>query len=238
MLMNKWMEQKRWRVLQLRYSLQQQDNQELAAGQPEGRRARVHHVPASNHELPGNQTRDARRDSRGSARGARRCRPDRILSSRSTASTWWCLTRTPSTRSRSASTTRTHGEQPGSAHTRRFGGAAFDQTMEGVRLEAGGGGGGVRVIYLLLSSFPLKSRIRGGRTQVWVFTGGGSAVNRPPDDHFMIKAGWERGLEQVARRPAGTQTRWQITDFNEISSEMFTSLQKIARFVPETTNRM
>lgn len=53
-------------MLQLWYSFQQQDDQELTAGQPEGRRARVYHVPPSDHELPGKETCDTCRDSGGS----------------------------------------------------------------------------------------------------------------------------------------------------------------------------
>lgn len=39
--------------LQNKLHSDQQDAQEVPFVQPEGRRARVHHVPASHHELPG-----------------------------------------------------------------------------------------------------------------------------------------------------------------------------------------
>ena len=40
-------------MLQFEHAPQPPDPEELAAGVPEGRCPRVHHVPASHHELPG-----------------------------------------------------------------------------------------------------------------------------------------------------------------------------------------
>lgn len=54
--------------LQLWHGHQQQNHQELPAGEPEGRRARLHHVLTSHHELPGDSTSQSATTPHSSAR--------------------------------------------------------------------------------------------------------------------------------------------------------------------------
>lgn len=104
-------------LLQLRLSFQQQNHQELPTCEPKRRRACLHHVLESNHELPG--TSACTHSGLDHWDGGCVCVclyvfwPHPLLScsfSRSMASTWWCLMHTQSMKLLSVWTIRTQGE--------------------------------------------------------------------------------------------------------------------------------